>query len=390
MSRRDLIELIEKAEQVIKKVQSEIDRVPNPKKPPSRRTSSSYQPPRYDYVPPKEEKKSGYRPQPFIKPVGGAKPVTIGGLRPPSDAGGVFLQIFGFLFGIPIVLATLGMLVGLMAKWSTSVLGVLLFMFLPMCGAAGFAVCKGFSLRARNLRFRRYAGAIGGAKFCEVSRMAAAAGLPEKAVKNDLAKMLRAGLFPGAYLDDQRTCLILDEETYQQYMVLKKSHELKQQEKISQQTAQQNTPPADDEVSELVREGKRYIDQIKDANEALPGEEISNKLWRLETVTSEIFRHVAQHPDKQPEIRRLMQYHLPTTVKLVDTYRRLDLQPIHSENITNIKKEILQGLDAVNNAFEQLLNNLFEDVALDVSSDISVLKTMLAQEGLTDCDDFKK
>ena len=36
----------------------------------------------------------------------------------------------------------------------------------------------------------------------------------------------------------------------------------------------------------------------------------------------------------------------------------------------------------MNAAFEKLLDNLFQDTAWDVSSDISVLNTMLYQEGL--------
>ena len=51
--------------------------------------------------------------------------------------------------------------------------------------------------------------------------------------------------------------------------------------------------------------------------------------------------------------------------------------------------EIEQTLDTLNEAFEKLLDSLFEDVAWDVSSDISVLHTMLAQEGLVEDSAFK-
>ena len=40
-------------------------------------------------------------------------------------------------------------------------------------------------------------------------------------------------------------------------------------------------------------------------------------------------------------------------------------------------------MDTINIAFENLLDSLFEDAAMDVSTDISVLQTMLKQEGLT-------
>ena len=62
---------------------------------------------------------------------------------------------------------------------------------------------------------------------------------------------------------------------------------------------------------------------------------------------------------------------------------------MQGENILNSKKEIEDTLDTLNSAFAKLLDNLFEDTAWDVSSDISVLQTMLAQEGLME-DGLKK
>ena len=56
---------------------------------------------------------------------------------------------------------------------------------------------------------------------------------------------------------------------------------------------------------------------------------------------------------------------------------------MEGSNIANTKKEIEHTLDTINQAFELLLDSLFQDKAWDISSDISVLNTMLAQEGLT-------
>ena len=86
----------------------------------------------------------------------------------------------------------------------------------------------------------------------------------------------------------------------------------------------------------------------------------------------------------------MMEYYLPSTVKLLVAYQSLDEQPVQGENIRTSKTEIGQTLDTLNEAFEKLLDSLFEDVAWDVSSDISVLHTMLAQEGLAGNQDWKK
>ncbi len=88
------------------------------------------------------------------------------------------------------------------------------------------------------------------------------------------------------------------------------------------------------------------------------------------------------NPEKLPDIRKFMNYYLPTTLKLVQTYHEFSEQPVQGENIIMARKEIEEMLDSINQAFEKMFDKLFEDDALDISTDISVLSTMLAQEGL--------
>ena len=93
---------------------------------------------------------------------------------------------------------------------------------------------------------------------------------------------------------------------------------------------------------------------------------------------------------EQPEIRRFLNYYLPTTLKLVTAYREFSEQPVQGSNIQNAKNTIKQTLDTVNDAFAKLLDGLYQDDVLDISSDASVLETMFAQEGLTGGDFEKK
>ena len=77
------------------------------------------------------------------------------------------------------------------------------------------------------------------------------------------------------------------------------------------------------------------------------------------------------------------------TIKLINSYKELNNQPVQGENIKSAKIEIEKSIDLINTAFENLLDDLYEDMALDISTDISVLKTLFKQEGLTE-NDFKK
>ena len=100
-------------------------------------------------------------------------------------------------------------------------------------------------------------------------------------------------------------------------------------------------------------------------------------------VVRKIFKRVEQHPENVNDLRKFMKYYLPTTIKLLRAYEELDQQEVQGENMINSKKEIEKTLDTLNIAFEKLLDDLFQETAWDVSSDISVLESMLAQEGLT-------
>lgn len=145
-----------------------------------------------------------------------------------------------------------------------------------------------------------------------------------------------------------------------------------------------------EEVKKVIEEGDRYIEEIRRSNDAIPGIEVSNKMYHLENVIRRIFQRVEQHPELIDDLHKFMDYYLPTTMKLLKAYEELDKQDVEGENIKTAKQEIENTLDTINTAFENLLDSFYKDTAWDVSTDISVLKTMLAQEGLTGDEAFNK
>ena len=79
-----------------------------------------------------------------------------------------------------------------------------------------------------------------------------------------------------------------------------------------------------------------------------------------------------------------MSYYLPTTLKVLRAYAQLDAQGIEGENITAAKKRIEGMMDRVVDGFEKQLDKLFQDEALDITSDVEVLENMLRKDGLSD------
>ena len=299
--------------------------------------------------------------------------------------GGIFLAVTGYIFtaGALAFLLFLG-LGAAVTGWSTALkAGMALF------GLFGLAFV-GMALAGTNMacsvgRFRKYVKALEDREYCDVKELAQKTGRSVKAVVKDLKKMIRKGWFIHGHLDEQETCLMTSEEAYQQYEdLMDRTKREKAERDAAAERQRQEFSKLSPEVQKVVQAGDEYVKKIRAANDAIPGEEISAKISRMEMLVDRIFDRVEEHPESVDDIRKLMEYYLPTTVKLLDAYEDLDAQPVQGENIISSKKEIEKTIDTLNVAFEKLLDDLFQDTAWDLSSDISVLETMLAQEGLTE------
>lgn len=370
--------------------------------------------------------------------------------KPWVKAAGVLMAVVGFGWGGLNLLFTFFVLLGAAVAGELFLgLGISTFSLL-IAGGFGFMGYKGVSMVTSTDRFKTYIRTIGQEELCNIRQLAERVGKTEKFVVKDVEKMIRKGWFCQGHLDNKKTCLMVTDQMYREYRKIeaeRERHRMEEEErqkklreeeerraeearmKAEQERAGRgeytrkkgplwNTSKLDGiqsqgagnrdtersqgmvrgkhagraklspEVRRIVEQGDAYVKKIRECNEVIPGEVISAKIDRMEVLVDKIIDRVEQNPEAVGDIRKLMEYYLPTTVKLLETYAEMDAQPVGGENIQMAKKEIEDSLDTINIAFEKLLDSLFQDVAWDVSTDISVLKTMLAQEGLNE-DGFK-
>lgn len=327
------------------------------------------------------------------KPVPKSDKITV----PVGKVSGILLTVFGsigssiFLIA-SIVLAIIGYKLGIRIMYN-----IITFILLPCFVASTVLLLNGGRIRKRLKRFQRYLTQMHDLKYFMIKDFSSATGRSSKYIAKDLQKMIDIGMFPEGHIDEKQTCFMLNNETYEQYLRLQenmrmreteeqarnKEEDLRKKQEHSQKDKSNKKDTLDPGIRKAINEGRQYVQKIRNANIEIPGEEISRKLDRLEAVTGKIFDYVESHPEKFPEIKKFTEYFLPTTLKLLDAYREFDYQPIRGENILTAKKEIEDTMDTINLAFENLLDDLFQDAAMDVSTDISVLETMLAQEGLS-------
>lgn len=314
-------------------------------------------------------------------------------LRVPGEISGNVMKWTGFsvsgMLGFSLViLAASAAALGFSIAVPGSILAVL------FAGSLSVGIC-GRNKAALAKRFRRYREVIGDRTYCLIEELASAIGENYKFVRKDLRKMIGKGFFQTGYLDRKEAMLITDSDTYQQYLTAQTEYErremtnqaAREEEAKKKARMEEEQKESDGRLTpkcrEVVEEGRRYIRHIHECNEKIPGEAISAKLDRLELVITRIFREVERRPETADDMKKMMSYYLPTTQKLLDAYCEMDDQPIAGQNIESTKKEIEATLDTLNTAFENFLDSFFEEKAWDISSDITVLQTMLAQEGLT-------
>jgi predicted transcriptional regulator len=273
----------------------------------------------------------------------------------------------------------------LAAALSGNLLGALLFspgLLMLLGGVLGNA-----SL-VKYLRFDKYLKVLKDRTYAGIDVLSKAVGKSEKWVRKDLKKLIRKGWFKQGHLDDQNTTLITSDGTYRQYIESKQSAEQQRreaEERAAREAKEQETLYAGltEGQRTMIAQGEAFIKEIHACNDAIPGEEISAKLDRLEDSVRRIMDRARKHPRYVNDLRRLMNYYLPTTVKLLHAYADLDKEEKTTDNILKSKAEIEDTIDTLNDAFDQLFDNMFVDTNLDISTDAEVMKTLLEQEGLT-------
>lgn len=241
---------------------------------------------------------------------------------------------------------------------------------------------KGYRSYRLKKRFKRYSMLMSRGKYFLIDDIASAYPLRRNDVAKDISKLIALGAFPQGHIDNEKKYFIGDNETYQHYMrTMETEREIRKDPAAAQKL---------EETRSAIEKGKKYIERIRRANDIIIDKAMSDKLDLTELILKNIFGRLEKRPELVPEARKLIEYYLPITEKLLNAYIDLDNQNMGSENIRKSKTEIEKSIDSVNTAFYNLYNSLFTDDKIDIISDISVLRSMFAQEGLNNSDFNKR
>lgn len=261
-------------------------------------------------------------------------------------------------------------------------LPMLIFWVIPALVASAYGLYRNKKTKEQIIRFRKYTREIGNNTVIPVTDLAVVTAKPVEFTINDLLDLINKDFFRQARIVENGKLFILDSKTYQLYKKELMNAEMNEITGDDDTNIEENR----EKLDVLLREAKIYIKELTEICEKID-EPMKSKIANLLKTVTKIFGVIKENPKVSDSIKKAVDYYLPITVKISNNY--LEMKGLSTGSVNSSLREIENTMDTILVAFNKLLDNLYQDKMLDLSSDISVLKTMLRQEGLLDDDDFK-
>ena len=242
----------------------------------------------------------------------------------------------------------------------------------------GCVLTSGILMRRAMQRYTAYLAIIGPNEAMEIDTIAKKVGVKRKQAEQDLQKMIEKGYFGDtAYINKELGYIFMSSRADEELARAREAAMQKTREASKKEAVKQNAEAYD-----------QILAKIRDVNDRIPDEAMTEKINQIESITREIFRAVEQEPEKRGKIDRFMSYFLPTTLKLLESYANLERTNIAGKNISQSKKSIEIAMDTVVDGFKHQLDELYKSDAVSIETEVDVLTKMINRETVTAKQEF--
>lgn len=157
-----------------------------------------------------------------------------------------------------------------------------------------------------------------------------------------------------------------------------------EEERRKQEEANDIPLTGDKAADQVITAGRDMLATIRRENAAIPDQELSSLMDHLSVKCEQIFRTVSECPSKAPQVRKFMNYYLPTTLKMLANYRTMEQRGVSYGEMKEARDTTVRGLTMILTACQKQIDNMHRENMLDISTDIDVLEQMLKRDGFTD------
>ena len=239
--------------------------------------------------------------------------------------------------------------------------------------AGGLSLLIGGGVMNRRMRrYAKYLACAGERDAIPLAHLMKAADVGESKAERDLEAMIEKGMWgPTAYLDRGNDMLFRSQDAANAYFAARRA-----------------AAPVNVMAQPQAEGYEGMLQAIRRANQRIDDPVLSGKIDRLEVVTGQIFKVIQDQPAKKDKAGTFLNYYLPTTQKLLDSYADFEEAGVSGQNLSQAKSRIEETMDNIIAGFEHQLDDLYRDAAMDIDSDIRVMETMLKRDTSTVADDF--
>ncbi len=157
-----------------------------------------------------------------------------------------------------------------------------------------------------------------------------------------------------------------------------------QEERRRKEEASKIPLTGNEQADNVILKGQEMLKTIREENSLIPDETLSAQMDTLYDKCQQIFRTVSAEPSKAPQVRKFMNYYLPTTLKVLANYRTMQQRGVSYQEMAQARESAVRCMDMVLTACQKQIDALHKENMLDISTDIDVMEQMLKRDGYID------
>ena len=228
-------------------------------------------------------------------------------------------------------------------------------------------------------RYNKYIEALRYGNLEIIEDLSSYAGVGEGRIILDLQTAVKRKKIPQGHFGTNNIIFFNTDKAYEKYMERQADYDRYYKKYLEDRIRAKSRP---EEIENIIKTGNEYIEKIRKSNDVIKDKVMSEKLDRMEKVVSVIFHEVDLNPEQSDKLGLFLNYYLPTTEKLLESYMDIDEKKIERESLTKAKLDIENAIDTINDSFEGILDRFYKEQELDIASDISSMKVLMKQEGV--------
>lgn len=280
----------------------------------------------------------------------------------------IIIGLIGLSIGIPLILD--GPIYSMLIQ---KIIGIVVLLGSGVFSTYFWRKSKYMEVIGQN--YIRFLRELGHNTVIPVRDLASSVQQTEEDTVNDLLYMMQNGYFHQARIVENDSLFLLDIPTFKLYK--------NQASKIDREETEEIQENSDNKKAKsIIENGQIYLDRITNSMEKIQNRVFLNKVEKVKKTIKNILSLIKKYPDKAYALDKFMDYYLPTTAKLVDTYIEFESMNTGDEKILSSMQEIDKSIETINEAYEKIQVELLSDRAMDIQTDIDTMKLLLNQEGL--------